>query len=141
LIKNFVKGWFLKIYDIWIVKSYHNQENQHFINVQISEIKLIKHFIEIDDLLNAYLKYRKSIGDALSKPTRTTGLTGSEVCTILVAYQYSGYKCFEYFHRQVVPDVYADCFPKAPTYKRFLALTPRAAELTYLWLLYCVGCA
>lgn len=108
-------------------------------NVQISEIKLIELFIEVDDLFNAYLEYRKSIGDAPRKPTRVTGLTGPEVCTILVAYHYSGYKCFEYFYRKVVLDEHADCFPMAPTYKRFLGLIPRAADLVYLWLLYSVG--
>ena len=108
-------------------------------NVQISEIKLIELFIEVDDLFKAYHEYRKSIGKAPRKPTRVTGLTGPEVCTILVAYHYSGYKCFEYFYRKVVLDVHADCFPMAPTYKRFLGLIPRAADLVYLWLLYSVG--
>lgn len=33
-------------------------------NVQISEIKLIGLFIEVDDICNGYLQYRKSIGKA-----------------------------------------------------------------------------
>ena len=36
-------------------------------NVQISEIKLIELFVEVDDLFNAYIGYRKSIGDAPKK--------------------------------------------------------------------------
>lgn len=105
-------------------------------NVQFTENKLIALFIDIDDLFKAYQHYQKSQGHMPKKPTSQTALTGPEVCTILVCYHLSGYKCFEYFYRQVILDKHADCFPYAPSYKRFLELIPRAADLIYLWLLY-----
>jgi len=110
-------------------------------NVQFTEIKLIELFVEVDDLYNAFVEYRKNLGICPRKPTRQAELTGSEVCTILVAYNYSGYKCFEYYYREMILKRHADCFPGAPHYKRFLNLIPRAADLIYLWLLYTVGCS
>lgn len=108
-------------------------------NVQFTEIKLIELFVEVDDLYKAFVEYKKTKGYHPAKSTRQTQLIGSEVCTILVAYNYSGYKCFEYYYRELVLKRYADCFPEAPTYERFLSYIPRAADLTYLWLLYCAG--
>jgi len=108
-------------------------------DVQFTEIKLIELFVDIDDLYMAYVEYKKSIGEPPANPTRQTELTGPEVCTILVAYNYSGYKCFEYYYREMILKNHADCFPGAPHYKRFLSLIPRAADLIYLWLLYSVG--
>lgn len=101
-------------------------------NVQFSEIKLIELFIEVDDLFNAYLEYRKSIGKAHRRPTRVIGLTGPEVCTILVACHYLGYKCFEYFYRKAVLDVHADCFPNGTDLQTLPRPHPRAAYLAFV---------
>ena len=108
-------------------------------NVQFTENKLIELFIEVDDLYKAYVEYQKQIGFVPKKRTRVPDLNGSEVCTILVAYHHSGYKCFEYYYRQLILKRYADYFPQAPSYERFVSLIPRAADLIYLWLLYCVA--
>ena len=69
---------------------------------QISENKLIELFIEVDDLAIAFQSYQNNhqVGK-MRKPTRTPALTQSEICTILVAYHLSGYKCFEYFLRHL----------------------------------------
>ena len=96
-------------------------------------------FVEIDDLYNAFNSYRDANGLSPAKPKKTPCLTGPEVCTILVAYNYSGYKCFEYYYREMILKRHADCFPKAPSHKHFLSFIPRAAELVYLWLLYTVA--
>jgi len=67
-------------------------------NVQFTENKLIKLFIEIDDLGKAFRAYQKERGLLKRrKPTRVPQLNGSEVSTILVCYHLSGYKCFEYY--------------------------------------------
>jgi len=108
-------------------------------NVQFTEIKLIELFVEVDDLYNAFVEYKKNIGLTARKSTRQTQLVGPEVCTILVAYNYSGYKCFEYYYRELILKRHADCFPSAPSYEGFLSYIPRAADLIYLWLLYSVG--
>ena len=108
-------------------------------NVQFTEIKLIELFVEVDDLYSAFVEYKKNIGLPARKSTRQTQLIGPEVCTILVAYNYSGYKCFEYYYREMILKRHADCFPAAPTYEGFLGYIPKAADLIYLWLLYSVG--
>jgi hypothetical protein len=108
-------------------------------DIQFTENKLISLFIEVDDLYKAYVKYKNKMGQGKNNSTREPGLNGSEVCTILVSYNYSGYKCFEYYYRQTILKKYADYFPQAPSYERFVSLIPRSADLIYLWLLYSVA--
>lgn len=106
-------------------------------DVQFTENKLIKLFIEIDDLLIAFRKYQKSQGIlSIKKPTRITALNGSEVCSILVCYHLSGYKCFEYYYKDKVLKTLKSYFPDAPTYECFLSYIPKATDAMYLWLLY-----
>lgn len=106
-------------------------------NVQFTENKLIKLFIEIDDLLIAFKSYQKKQGLLIDRnPTRRPALSGSEVCTILACYHLSGYKCFEYYYRNQLLESYKDYFPKAPSYECFLRYIPRVTDLMYLWLLY-----
>lgn len=106
-------------------------------DVQFTENKLIALFIEVDDLFVAYKNYqgKKGIGP-YKRAVKQTALNGSEVCTILVAYHFSGYKCFEYYYRQVILKSYRSYFPNAPGYVCFLGYIPKAADLIYLWLLY-----
>lgn len=108
-------------------------------DVQFTENKLIELFIEVDDLHKAFIVYQSSKGVRPKTVTRAPQLAGSEVCTILVAYHYSGYKCFEYYYKQLILGGYSHYFPVAPTYERFVSLIPRAADLIYLWLLYTIG--
>lgn len=106
-------------------------------DIQFTENKLIKLFIEIDDLLISYKEYQKKRGELLDrKPTRIPSLSGSEVCTILVGYHWSGYKCFEYYYKNKIRKDYNDYFPQAPCYERFLSYIPKVTDLLYLWLLY-----
>ena len=106
--------------------------------VQFSENKLIALFIDVDDLLKSFQAYRQSrqLGQAC-RPTRLPQLSESEVCTILAAYHLSGYKCFEYYYRQVVKVNYASYFPKAPSYERFLVLVSRCYQFMWLWSWHC----
>jgi len=109
-------------------------------NVQFSENKLIELFCDIDDLHKAFIEYQKSKGLGPSrKPTRTLQLSGSEIATILVAYHYSGYKCFEYYYRQLILGSYAHCFPEAPSYECFLSYISKAIDLMVLWLLLTIS--
>ena len=107
--------------------------------VQFTENKLIELFIEVDDLHKAFIEYQKLTGKYIEKKKLQTQLNGSEVCSILVAYHYSGYKCFEYYYREIILSRYSDYFPEAPCYESFLNYIPKAADLIYLWLLYCVA--
>lgn len=107
-------------------------------HVQFNENKLIALFIDVDDLLKSFQAYQQSrqVGQA-RRPTRQPCLSASEVCTILAAYHLSGYKCFEYYYRQVIQESYASYFPQAPSYERFLVLVSRNYELMWLWSLHC----
>ncbi len=106
-------------------------------NVQFTENKLIKLYIEIDDLLIAFRNYQAREGLLKEqKPTRVPVLNGSEVATILVCYHLSGYKCFEYYYKDKVLTELKNYFPKAPSYECFLSYIPKVTDLLYLWLLY-----
>lgn len=106
-------------------------------DVQFSENKLIELYIEVDDLVLAFKKYQKE-HQLIShkKPKRKPVLNGSEVSTILVAYNYSGYKNFEYYYKQLILGQYNSYFPDAPTYECFLSYLEKATDLMYLWMLY-----
>lgn len=106
-------------------------------DVQFSENKLIALYIEIDDLLKAYHAFlaRRALLNG-KQATRVPALSAAEVCTISVGYHYSGYKCFEYYYRQVILGSHQDYFPDAPSYERFLDYLPRVTHLLYLWLFY-----
>ena len=108
-------------------------------DVQFTENKLIELFIEVDDLRKAFIEYQKLTGKYIVKKKLPTQLNGSEVCSILVAYNYSGYKCFEYYYRELILKRYSDYFPDAPCYESFLNYIPKATDLIYLWLLYSVA--
>jgi len=109
-------------------------------DVQFNENKLIELFCDIDDLYQNFLDYQKSKGLGSSRrPTRTLQLTGPEIASILVAYHYSGYKCFEYYYKQLILGHYADCFPEAPSYECFLSYIPKAIDLMVLWLLLTIS--
>lgn len=120
-------------------KSIKNK-NQPKMDVQISENKLIELYVEVDDLYQSFVKYQKKKGlGNLRTPTRLTQLTPSEICTILVGYHFSGYKCFEYYYRKCILKTYQNCFPDAPCYQSFIGYIPKCVDLIYLWLLYTTG--
>lgn len=106
-------------------------------DIQITEKKLISLFIEIDDLIILYREYQANNNLLPSKsPTRQRALSCSEICTILVAYHLSGYKCFEYYYKQMILKSHQSYFPKAPSYECFLSYIPKSVDALYLWLLY-----
>ncbi len=105
--------------------------------VQFTEKKLISLFVEIDDLLLSFYSYQQKHNLLSSKkPTRVPVLSCSEICTIIVSYHLSGYKCFEYYYKEMVLKALTSYFPKAPSYECFLSYIPRCIDVLYLWLLY-----
>lgn len=108
-------------------------------DIKFSENKLIALFIDVDDLYKSWQIYQadKQLGNS---PTRVPELSESEVCTIIAAYHLSGYKCFEYYYRQLIKEKYRSYFPQAPSYERFLNLISRSYPLMWLWSLHtCLG--
>ena len=94
-------------------------------------------FCLVDDFLKALEEKRKKKqiedGKKPRKPTRTPGLTESEVATIVLMFQESPCRNFKYFYKSYLQQ-YKPEFPKMPSYERFVALIPRI--LYFLTLLF-----
>ena len=93
--------------------------------------KLIEIFIDVDD-------FCKSLSDFLKdKPYEAPSFCGrmrdSEVITILMFYQYSGYKCFQYYYTEMVEKDLKTYFPQQVSYKRFLSIMSRCDSNTHSW--------
>lgn len=98
--------------------------------------KLLTLFVEIDDLLLAYTRHISHLRLAGRQlPGPCCGLSPSEVATIIVFYQLSGYKNFQYYYQQLILGEFNHYFPKAPGYKHFLSLLPRCLPVLVLWML------
>jgi hypothetical protein len=69
-------------------------------------------------------------------PTRSPGLTDSEIMTILLMFQESPCRNFKYFYKSYL-QLYCSEFPEMPCYDRFVTLMPRVLHLLVL-LLYCL---
>jgi hypothetical protein len=108
--------------------------------LKLTEILFIKMFIEIDDLYIEYENYvscrRLESGQKHTRLTRESAISPSEVASIVVAYQLSGYKNFEYYYRHNFEKGISSFFPKAPSYTRFVELITKACPLIYLWAVY-----
>ena len=104
---------------------------------QVSENLLAEIYVEADDLFKAFQDWCrcKALGRFLPLK-RKPRLSASEVATILIAYHVSGYKCFEYYYRECIRKTYLGCFPRAPSYGRFVCYTARVLPLLLLVLLY-----
>lgn len=105
---------------------------------QVSENLLLEIYVETDDLLKAFQEWSRTraIGRFLLPTRRTPRLSASEIATILVGYHLSGYKCFEYYYRECMLKTYLNCFPTAPSYRRFVCYVVRVLPLLFLLLLY-----
>ncbi|HEU0145236.1 MAG TPA: IS982 family transposase [Nitrososphaera sp.] len=103
---------------------------------QFSENLLLEIYVEVDDLLKAFENWSKE--KALGKlyhPTRTPNLSPSQIATLVIAYHFSGYKCFEYYYKECILQHYLPCFPKAPSYQRFVPYIERVLPLLFLLLM------
>ena len=62
------------------------------------------------------------------------GLADSEIMTVLVLYHSSHFKNFKTFYNGIVLGLLRACFPGAPCYERFIALTSRVWTLLVFFL-------
>ncbi|HSY76401.1 MAG TPA: IS982 family transposase [Bacteroidia bacterium] len=101
--------------------------------------KLIEIFCSCDDFCLLVKQSQHHFLPASRKPTRSPALAESEIMTIVIFYHLSGFKCFEYYYRQLVLGPMKPYFPKAVSYERFVALMPRIVPVMclYLWLGRC----
>ena len=104
--------------------------------------KLIEIFCSCDDFCLLLKKYQATqLPDGSQRrPTREPDMSESEMMCIAIFYHLSGFKCFEYYYRQLILGAWKSYFPKAVSYERFVALMPRCIPLVFLYtILYRCG--
>lgn len=101
---------------------------------QDKENQLIALFLSIDDFCIELAAWKQ---DRYPLPTRKPALADSELMCLCIYYQYSGYKCFQYYYQQCVEPVLKPYFPKLISYERFLTLLVRILPGLYVYLKYC----
>jgi hypothetical protein len=97
---------------------------------------LIQMYLDIDDFLKAKQEYEQKnriapVISARYKPQMN--LSKSEIMTILSFYHWSGYKCFQYYYKEMALKELIIYFPKMVSYNRFVELIPRVAQDMYLF--------
>jgi len=93
-------------------------------------------FCFIDDFCKATdscIKNHQITNGTLKNPTRTPGLTNSEIMTIMLLFQESPCKNFKFFYNSFL-QLYHPEFPDMPSYERFVVLMPRVLYLLVILL-------
>lgn len=98
------------------------------------ENKLLELFMAIDDFCKALEDWKQDHPQLCHSVTRHPEMSDSEMMTILVFFQCSGYKCFQYYYQHLVAIDLKRDFPKQVSYARFVALIPRLLPGLYLFL-------
>ena len=101
--------------------------------------ELVERFCEFDDFCNAVRAEWKAMLLSNSKAADRQygpegGLADSEIMTVLVLYHSSRFKNFKTFYNGIVLGLLRACFPGAPCYERFIALTSRVWTLLVFFL-------
>jgi hypothetical protein len=90
--------------------------------------RIVEDFCALDDFCQAFQpRWRARLLTEGAPPGRkrgpAAGLADSEIMTIVVLYHGSNFKNFKTFYQGVVLTLLRSCFPAAPCYARFIALT------------------
>lgn len=91
--------------------------------------QLVTIFCEMDDFCNELDKHCKHYmlsGPTKSKRGPVCSLSISEIMTILVIFQMSRYRDFKNFYTGFLNFYHKRCFPRLPSYERFVELIKRA---------------
>ena len=98
---------------------------------KFDEYQLLSLFIFVDDacaLMRCWAEQHwVSIGTRPTPPSRVPCISESEIITILIFYQYFGYKFFQYYYKLLVLNDLRSYFPTAPSYNRFVELIERVS--------------
>jgi hypothetical protein len=89
--------------------------------------QLIQIFCEIDDFCNEldeYAKHKLLPGDVIKRGPEC-GVAVSEIMTILIIFQMSGFRNFKTFYCEFLSAYWKQYFPKLPSYQRFVELIKR----------------
>ncbi|MEM6299660.1 MAG: transposase, partial [Bacteroidota bacterium] len=100
---------------------------------------LVSMFCQLDDFCLALESWKAARTDQFPVPTRRPRLSDSELLTLYTFYQYSGYKCFQYYYQNMVLTTLKSYFPAVPSYARFVRLIPYLTPGLFLFLKYQTG--
>lgn len=98
------------------------------------ENKLLELFMAIDDFCISLENWKQGQPQLYHSVRRHPEMSDSEMITILIFYQWSGYKCFQYYYEHLVATDLKSDFPKQVSYPRFVALIPRLLPGLFLLL-------
>lgn len=108
-------------------------------NTKFNEDQLIGIFYLVDEFCLQAQSYVSSNWVGIQSqstftisPTRVPQLAASEIMTILIYYNYSGYKNFQYYYQRFVLTDLAEFFPQLCSYNRFLELIERVSLPMYV---------
>ena len=105
-------------------------------NIKFDEDQLIGIFYLVDEFCLQAQSYVSRLGSksrsSSHSPTRIPELSASEMMTILIYYNYSGYKNFQYYYQRLVSTDLLPYFPKLCSYNRFLELIERVSLPMYV---------
>lgn len=92
-------------------------------------------FVDVDDCWKNFEKIYAAhlIEDGVRKRNRNSKLSISEIMTILIAFQPSGYRTFKAYYAYVLNHHKSD-FPELVSYDRFVYLIPRAVIPLFVYL-------
>lgn len=88
--------------------------------------QLTRIFCQVDDFCKEFHQYTKhNLLPSPSKQTRgpARAISNSEIMTILIFFQNSGFRNFKTFYKELLEKYWKDAFPKLPSYNRFVELT------------------
>lgn len=101
--------------------------------LQFKENSLIQIFIDVDDFCQAFDSWVSTQNQYKSFYNWNSVMSRSEVMSIIIFYQVSGYKCFQYYYDQMVVANLKTYYPNLVGYKRFLRLIPCCFDQLYLF--------
>jgi hypothetical protein len=108
----------------------------------IDDTKIVEIFCQVDDFCICFKQWmhQKSLsaGKVPTKVGRPARLSESEIITILILYQLSGMKNFQYFYQKTAPALLT-YFPKLVSYNRFVELI--SAQLPLMWMFCLYQCS
>ena len=101
----------------------------------MTEMQLISIFCFVDEFCKKILpEFRKNlIGDGRKIRVRTDCLSESEIITILIWFNLSGFNCFKHFYLSYQQNL-RQFFPRIPCYERFVILQKKSFVMTNILL-------
>jgi hypothetical protein len=98
--------------------------------------QLTRIFCDVDDFCKEFQQHTEHaflLGCETTKKGPAAYLQDSEIMTILIAFQFIGYRNFKTFYTSYVAQFWKSAFPKLPSYNRFVEIMRRVTLLLTLF--------